>query len=73
MSIGAEWAGLELALAIEKDKHATETYRANHPGTKVLEDDIRNIDPRDYIKGSQLPTRRRERCQMKTILFLRNS
>lgn len=51
MSIGAEWAGLELALAIEKDRHATETYRTNHPGVKILEDDIRNIDPRDHIKG----------------------
>lgn len=52
MSIGAEWAGLELALAIEKDRYAAETYRANHPGIQVLEDDIRHINPKDYIKGS---------------------
>jgi DNA (cytosine-5)-methyltransferase 1 len=54
MSIGAEWAGLEVVLAIENDKHAAETYRSNHPSTTVLEDDIRNISPVEQVGGGEL-------------------
>lgn len=50
MSIGAEWAGLEVVLAVENDKHAAETYRVNHSNITVLEDDIRNVDPGKYLK-----------------------
>ena len=54
MSIGAEWAGLEVVLAIEKDKHAAGSFRLNHPNITVLEDDIRNINPLKYVKGGGL-------------------
>lgn len=43
LSLGAEMADIDVALAIEKDKYAAETYRFNHPNTKVITDDIANI------------------------------
>ena len=36
-------AGFHVAVAVEIDKRVTPTYRVNHPGTMVLESDIRNI------------------------------
>lgn len=43
LSLGAEWAGVDVALAIEKDKAAAETYKHNHPDAKVIIDDICNV------------------------------
>ena len=40
LSTGFEMAGFEVALAVEKDDWASETYIANHPGTKVVTEDI---------------------------------
>ena len=42
-------AGFQVRFAVEKDKSAANTYRYNHPNTLVLEDDIHNINPRDYL------------------------
>ena len=49
LSLGAEMAGYQVRFAVEKDKSAAKTYRYNHPNTLVLEDDIHNINPRDYL------------------------
>ncbi|MFZ2726449.1 MAG: DNA cytosine methyltransferase [Methylococcaceae bacterium] len=49
LSIGAKWAGIKPVLAIELDKFSADTYRKNHPETKVLQEDIKNINPLDYI------------------------
>ncbi|MCW3490233.1 DNA cytosine methyltransferase [Dethiobacter alkaliphilus] len=43
LSLGAAMAGVEVPLAVELDKHAAETYVANHPRTKLIVDDIRNV------------------------------
>lgn len=43
LSLGFEMAGFEISLAIEKDEWASETYRANHPDTKVITGDITEI------------------------------
>ena len=43
MSLGAIQAGIEVRIAIEADPHAGETYAHNHPHTKVIVDDIKNI------------------------------
>ena len=40
MSIGSIMAGIEPILAVEFDIHAAKTYKANHPKTKVLQQDI---------------------------------
>lgn len=36
MSLGAEWAGIEVVGAIEADPHAAETFRLNHPNAVML-------------------------------------
>jgi len=40
MDVGFKEAGFNVVAAIEIDKHACETFRANHPKTKLLEGDI---------------------------------
>lgn len=54
LSLGAEMAGFQVKLAVEKDKSAVATYRLNHPNTLVLEDDIHNISPQDYLHGEHI-------------------
>lgn len=44
MSLGAELAGIQVVCAIEKDIYAAETYRANHINTKVINEDIYNVN-----------------------------
>lgn len=53
LSLGAEMAGFEIRYAVEKDKNAAMTYRHNHPGTLVLEDDIHNINPLEYLRANE--------------------
>jgi DNA (cytosine-5)-methyltransferase 1 len=43
MSLGAQLAGVDVRLAIEIDRYACATYRANHPQTKLLVKDIRSV------------------------------
>lgn len=42
-SLGLHNAGLSVVGAIEQDRFAAETYRKNHSGTSIIEDDITNI------------------------------
>jgi DNA (cytosine-5)-methyltransferase 1 len=44
LSLGAEMAGVNVAVALEKDKHAAETYAVNHPNTPVITSDIQTIE-----------------------------
>ena len=43
LSLGFEMAGFNIPLAIEKDEWSSETYKKNHPSTKVLTGDITQI------------------------------
>jgi DNA (cytosine-5)-methyltransferase 1 len=43
LSLGADMAGIDVALAVEKDSYAAQTYIHNHPKTKMIIDDIKNI------------------------------
>ena len=43
MSLGAVQTGIDVRLAIEADPHAAATYAHNHPSTKLIVDDIRNV------------------------------
>lgn len=54
-SLGAQLAGVTVAAAIEWDKHACATYRTNlitarKSSTRLFEDDITELDPRDVRK-----------------------
>lgn len=52
LSLGAINAGIDIVLAIEKDKFAAETYIKNHPNTHVVCDDISNLNPLDFLSES---------------------
>ncbi|MDR0515851.1 MAG: DNA cytosine methyltransferase [Fibromonadaceae bacterium] len=43
MSLGASMAGIEVKMALEKDKYAAETFICNHKGVEMLNEDIRNL------------------------------
>ncbi|MCX5796792.1 MAG: DNA (cytosine-5-)-methyltransferase [Elusimicrobia bacterium] len=45
LSAGFLREGFRIVLAIEKSRHAAQTYRHNHPGVPVLEMDARSISP----------------------------
>ena len=45
LSLGAENAGIKIAMAIEKDPIAVKTYIKNHPHANVVCQDIREINP----------------------------
>lgn len=56
LSLGFEMAGFEIPLAIEKDEWASETYKKNHPATRVLTEDITKIiDLENLIERENLP------------------
>jgi len=46
LSLGAESAGIKIGFAVEKDISAAKTFERNHPGVKVLCEDIAKIDPK---------------------------
>lgn len=50
LSLGAENAGIKISFAVEKDVSAARTFERNHPGVKVLCDDITKIDPKNHSK-----------------------
>lgn len=43
LSLGFEMAGFNIPVAVEKDAWASETYKKNHPTTKVITEDITQI------------------------------
>lgn len=46
IDIGFQQAGFDIAWAVEKDTASCKTYRFNFPKTKLIEKDIRYVDPR---------------------------
>ncbi len=48
LDLGFEKAGFEIPIANEFDKEIWATYKANHPKTKLIEGDIRNISENDF-------------------------
>ena len=43
MDIGFEKAGVNVIFANELMKETAETYKANHPGRTIVNDDINNV------------------------------
>ncbi|GAA4616595.1 hypothetical protein GCM10023195_73840 [Actinoallomurus liliacearum] len=43
LALGFEQAGFRVAVAVEMERNAAQTHRANHPGTVVLERDVNQI------------------------------
>lgn len=48
LDLGFEQAGFEIPIANEFDKTIWETFKINHPKTKLIEGDIRNIKESDF-------------------------
>lgn len=48
MDLGFEKAGFDVAVANEFDPTIWETFKANHPLTKLIEGDIRKIKEEDF-------------------------
>lgn len=48
LDLGFERAGFEIPTANEYDPTIWETYKINHPSTKLIEGDIRNIQESDF-------------------------
>jgi DNA (cytosine-5)-methyltransferase 1 len=54
LGYGFRHAGWRVALAVERDRHAAQTYRVNNPGTPVIEADVTALSPggiRDLCPG----------------------
>lgn len=49
LSLGFEMAGFEIPVAVEIDAWASETYKNNHPDTKVITEDITKVVNLDTI------------------------
>lgn len=47
LGYGFREAGWRIALAVERDRDAAQTYRANHPGTPVVEADVSSLTSED--------------------------
>ncbi len=52
LSLGARRGGFNVAAAVEVDIRVTPTYRRNHPGTLLLERDIRHITGAELLKAA---------------------
>lgn len=50
LSLGAEFAGINVVLAIEKEPNAAKTFCRNHSTVKMLCVDISEINPLDHIQ-----------------------
>ncbi len=50
MSVGSVMAGIEPILAVEFNIHAAKTYATNHPKTKVLQQDIKTVNPLEHTE-----------------------
>lgn len=49
LSIGAEMVGINTILAVEFDQYAAKSFERNHKKAIVLNKDIRNVNPLEYI------------------------
>lgn len=48
LSVGAGMAGIQTVLAVEFDNFAAQTYQKNHKKTKVINKDIKQVDPLEH-------------------------
>jgi DNA (cytosine-5)-methyltransferase 1 len=53
MSLGATWAGVNVQFAVEIKPAACITFAKNHPSTKVISGDIRNVTKIDLSRGDE--------------------
>lgn len=49
LGLGFRSSGWRVALAVERDPNAAQTYRANHPGTPVIEQDVSTLTSSEVL------------------------
>ncbi len=54
LTLGLKQAGFSVLAGVELDPLAAFTYKLNHPRTKLLEDDIKNVKPIELLKELSL-------------------
>lgn len=54
LSLGAEWAGIDVQYAIELDKSASATYKKNHRQSTVMNDDITKLTKSNFSNINDL-------------------
>ena len=52
LSLGAEMAGIQISYGIEINPSAAKSFTRNHKGAKVLQGDIKDIDPSKLKEGN---------------------
>ncbi len=55
LTSGIRAAGFRVLAAIENDRDAAATYRANHPDVRLYETDIRLVSPKRLLRDLSLP------------------
>ena len=53
LSLGAEMAGIQISYGIEINPSAAKSFTRNHKGAKVLQGDIKDIDPSKLKEGNE--------------------
>lgn len=51
LTVGLKRAGFKVGLAIESERHAYATYRANHPEVRALRQDVRAVSGSEVLAG----------------------
>lgn len=49
-SCGMKCAGVSIIEAVERDPHAATTFRANHPDVNMIQEDVRDVSPKDMLR-----------------------
>jgi len=54
LSLGLKWAGYSVTAAVEINPGRAKTYSLNHPGTDVLQRDIRTVAGEEILKAARV-------------------
>jgi DNA (cytosine-5)-methyltransferase 1 len=54
LTLGLKLAGFKVLAAVEIDKLAADTYKVNHPGVRILQDDIRAVSAKSLRERLKL-------------------
>ena len=53
LSLGAEMAGIQINYGIEINPSAAKSFARNHKGAKILQGDIKDIEPSSLKEGGE--------------------
>lgn len=54
LSLGAEMENIKVRYAVEQNKSAAKTFERNHPDAKVIQEDIKKINPKEIVGDQKL-------------------